>query len=60
MGKKSDLKQEEKTQIVEKLSEGQSTLEIAKLLHRDHRTIKTFVRNSEARRKKGNKRNFEI
>ena len=40
MGKKSDIRAEEKERVVQLLGEGHSTLEIAKTLGRDHRTIK--------------------
>ena len=52
MGQKSDLTDSEKSKIVKRLSEGCSTLEIAKILGRDHRTIKRFVANSQQGRKK--------
>ncbi|KAL7837224.1 hypothetical protein SRHO_G00269350 [Serrasalmus rhombeus] len=38
--------------MTKSLSEGCSTLEIAKILGRDHRTIKRFVANSQQGRKK--------
>lgn len=46
MGQRRDLTDSEKSKIVKSLSEGCSTLEIAKVLGRDHRTIKHFVANS--------------
>ncbi|KAA8586919.1 hypothetical protein FQN60_000755, partial [Etheostoma spectabile] len=52
MGKKRDLTDSEKSKIVKCLSEGCSTLEVAKILRRDHRTIKRFVANSQQGRKK--------
>lgn len=52
MGKKSDLSDSEKSKIVKSLSEGCSTLEISKILGRDHRTIKRFAANSQQGRKK--------
>ncbi|CAJ0924595.1 unnamed protein product [Ranitomeya imitator] len=42
----------EKSKIVRCLAEGCSSLEIAKLLRRDHRTIKRFMANSQQCRKK--------
>jgi len=42
----------EKSKIVKRLSEGCSTLEIAKILGHDHRTIKCFVANSQQSHKK--------
>lgn len=47
MGQKRDLTDSEKSKIEKSLSEGCSTLEIAKILGRDHRTIKRFVANCQ-------------
>ena len=52
MGQKRDLTDFEKSKIVRCLSEGCSSVEIAKLLKRDHRTIKRFLANSQQGRKK--------
>ncbi|CAJ0926660.1 unnamed protein product [Ranitomeya imitator] len=52
MGQKRDLTGSEKSTIVRCLAEGCSSLEIAKLLKRDHRTIKHFMANSQQVRKK--------
>ncbi|CAJ0951401.1 unnamed protein product [Ranitomeya imitator] len=52
MGQKRDLTGSEKSKIVRCLAEGGSSLEIAKLLKRDHRTIKRFMANSQQGRKK--------
>ncbi|KAJ1179529.1 hypothetical protein NDU88_004763 [Pleurodeles waltl] len=52
MGQKKDLTGSEKSKIVRYLAEGSSTLKIAKLLKRDHRTIKRFIQNSQQGRKK--------
>lgn len=52
MGQKRDLTGSEKSKIVRYLAEGCSTLKIAKLLKRDHRTIKRFIQNSQQGRKK--------
>lgn len=52
MGQKRDLTDSEKSKIVRCLAEGCSSLEIAKLLKRDHRTIKRFVTNSQQGRRK--------
>ncbi len=46
MGRKTDLKPEEKQRIVELLSHGKPSLDISKLVHQDHRTVKRFVENS--------------
>ena len=51
-GKKGDFQPAEKQKIVQLLSQGQSTLDIAKCLSRDHRTVKKFVANSKSGRKK--------
>ena len=45
MGRKADLKREEK-QRIDFLSHGKNTLNILKLIHRDHRTVKRFIENS--------------
>lgn len=52
MGQKRDLTDSEKSKIVKCLSEGCNSLEIAKILGRDHRTIKRFAANSQQGRKK--------
>ena len=39
MGRKSDLKPEEKQKMIELLNEGKASLDISKLIHRDHRTV---------------------
>uniref|UniRef100_A0A668TI68 Ubiquitin-like domain-containing protein n=2 Tax=Oreochromis aureus TaxID=47969 RepID=A0A668TI68_OREAU len=52
MGQKKDLTGSEKSKIVRYLAEGCSSLKIAKLLKRDHRTIKRFIQNSQQGRKK--------
>ena len=46
MGCKTDLKPEEKQRIVELLSHGKTSLDISKLIHQDHRTVKRFIENS--------------
>ena len=55
MGKKKDLTQDEKKKIVSRLAEGRKSLEIAKELSRDHRTIKRFVTNVNQVRKRTEK-----
>lgn len=52
MGKNKDLSSKEKASIVKFLGEGRTTIEISRLLARDHRTIKAFVSNGEKTRKK--------
>ena len=46
MGRKTNLKLEEKQGIVELLSYGKISLDVSKLIHRDHRTVKRFIENS--------------
>jgi IS30 family transposase len=43
MGQKRDVTETEKSKMEKCLSDGSNTLEIAKLLRHDHRTIKRFV-----------------
>ena len=52
MSKKSDLSVQEKESVTRELSKGSTTLEIAKLLRRDHRTIKKYVAASHLGRRK--------
>lgn len=52
MGQKRDFTQLEKTKIVKFLLKGYETLKISKLLKRDHRIIKNYVKNSQGVRKK--------
>ena len=47
MGRKRDLDSQEKAKIVKCLAEGCSSLEISKIIHRDHRTVKKFVNDSQ-------------
>ena len=51
MGKKSDLTNVDCTEITSMLGNGMSTLEIAKYMNHDHRTIKKFVFSHEMERK---------
>ena len=46
MGRKTDLKPEKKQRVVELLSHGKTSLDISKLIHRDHHTVKIFMENS--------------
>ena len=55
MGKKKDVSAAEKQQIVECLGQGMTTINIAKKLHRDHRTIKKYVADSEHTRVRADK-----
>ena len=58
MGRKTDLKPEEKQRIVELLSHGKTNLDISKLIHRDHRTVKRFMENSNKVRGRADKGKF--
>lgn len=51
MGKKRDLSEEEKKAIVQHLHAGKNSLEIAKLLQRDHRTVQRFCNEGKSSRK---------
>ena len=55
MGKKHDFTSSEKDEIVRLLGKGISTLQIAKDVKRDHRTIKSFATNSTKVRTNGRK-----
>ena len=52
MGKKIDIQAEEKEKMVQLLGEGHSTLEIAKMLGHDHRTIEKVVNKVWTRKTK--------
>ena len=58
MGRKTDLKPEEKQRIVELLSHGKTSLDISGLIHRDHRTVKRFIENSNKVRGRSDKGKF--
>ena len=58
MGRKTDLKPEEKQRKVELLSYGKTSLDISKLIHRDHRTVKRFMENSNKVRGRADKGKF--
>ena len=58
MGKKRDLNDIEKQDIIKLLAAGKDTLEISKHLHRDHRTIQSFCNDGKKSRKKRNQRTF--
>ena len=51
MGKKRDLTDADRLKITSMLGYGKSTLEIAKNMNRDHRTIKRFVVSGQTKRK---------
>ena len=56
MGRKSDLKPEEKKKI--KLNQNKTNLDISKIIHRDHRTEKSYIANSNKVRQKSDKGMF--
>ena len=58
MGRKADLKSEEKQTIVGLLSHGKTSLDISKLIHQDHRTVKRFIENSNKVRGRSDKGKF--
>ena len=58
MGRKTDPKREEKQRMVELLSHGKTSLDISKLIHRDHRTVKRFMENSNKVRERADKGMF--
>ena len=58
MGRKTDLKPEEKQRVEELLSHGKTSLDISKLIHRDHRTVKRFMENSNKVKGRADKRKF--
>jgi transposase len=55
MGKKSDLSSAEKSLIVKSIANGMKTIDIAKEIGRDHRTVKKYVQNSQHERKRSDK-----
>ncbi|KAL6477128.1 hypothetical protein MHYP_G00156270 [Metynnis hypsauchen] len=55
MGKRKDVSAAEKQQVVECLGQGRTTTNIAKTLHRDHRTIKKTSASLAAMGIKGDK-----
>lgn len=55
MGKQKDLTEDEKRNIVSRLSEDRKSLEIAQELSRDHTTVKRFIANINQARKRSDK-----
>ena len=47
MGRKRDVTPNEKSTIVSELGKGKTTIEISKILGRDHRTVKKSVQSRE-------------
>lgn len=58
MGRKSDLKPEEKNKIVQLLNQGKTSLDISKIIRRDHRTVKSYIANSNKVRQRSDKGKF--
>ena len=61
MGRKLDLKPEKK-KITQLLNQGKTSLDISKIIHRDHRTVKSYIANSSKRAvaKKPHSTSFKI
>ena len=57
MERKSDLKPAEK-EIIQLLNQGKTSLDSSKIIHRDHRTVKSYVANSNKVRQRSDKRTF--
>ena len=62
MRRKRDLSEDEKSKVVKNLSLGKTSLEISKMLTRDHRTIKKYIEDFSAQRRgydiKGKQENY--
>ena len=58
MGRKSDLKPEEKKKIIQLLNQGKTSLDITKIIYRDHRTVKSYIANSDKVRQRSDKGTF--
>ena len=57
MGRKSDFKPEEK-KITQLLNQGETSLDISKIIHRDHRTVKSYIANNSKVRQRSDKGTF--
>lgn len=55
MGQKRDLTSNEKSTIVSELGKGKTTIQISKILGRDHRTVKKFVQSPASVRPRADK-----
>ncbi len=53
MGRKKDLSEDEKREIVQYIATGMKPIDISRKLKRDHRTVKRFVSDSQHRRIQG-------
>ncbi len=53
MGRKKDLPEDEKREIVQYIATGMKPIDISRKLKRDHRTVKRFVSDSQHRRIQG-------
>ena len=58
MGKKRDFTDADRLKMMSMLGYGKSTLEIAKNMNRDHRTIERFAVSGQTTRKKAKKMLF--
>ena len=58
MGRKSDLKPDEKNKIVQLLNQSKTSPNISKIIHRDHRTVKSYFANSNKVRQRSDKDKF--
>ena len=59
MGRKSVLKPEAKKKITQLLNQGKTGLDISKIIHRDHCTVKSYVANSNKVRQRSDKGTFQ-
>ena len=59
MGRKSVLKPEAKKKITQLLSQGKTSVDISKIIHRDHRTVKSYIANSSKVRQRSDKVTFQ-
>ena len=58
MGRKTDLKPDERQRIVDFLNHGNTSLDIAKSIHRDNCTVKRFIENINKVRGRSDKGKF--
>ena len=59
MGRKKDLSATEKKEIVQLLARGKTTLEISKILRRDHRTVKNAMEDVNKKRVRSKGKGFK-
>ena len=58
MGRKSDLKPKEKKKRIQLLNQGKNSLNFSKIIHRDHRTVRSYIANSDKVRQRSDKGTF--